>query len=97
MVKLLHVRRRHLYLTHRRRTIGQIQGRRRRRRLRAADTYQQGFHVEAGRRAAGLDGTLHLIEAMVGQQMQDANIVLDATPGTVLAFQVATQVVEERR
>lgn len=97
MVELLHIRQRHLHVTHRRRTIRQIQGCCRRGRLRAADTHQQGFHVEAGRRAVSLDGTLYLIEAMVGQQMQDANIVLDATPGTVLAFQVAAQLVEDRR
>lgn len=34
---------------------------------------------------------------MVRQQMQDANVMLDATPGTVLAFQVAAQFVEDRR
>jgi hypothetical protein len=40
---------------------------------------------------------LYLVEAMVRQQMQDADIVLDATPGTMLAFQVTAQLVEERR
>jgi hypothetical protein len=97
LVELLHVRQRHLYRTHRRRTIGQIQRRCHRHRRRPADTHQQGFHVEAGRRAVALDGTLYFVEAMVRQHMQDANIVLDATPGTVLAFQVATQLVEDRR
>lgn len=90
MIELLHVRQRYANVTHRRRTIRQIQGRcRRRGRLRAADTQQQGFHVEAGRTAAGLDGTLHGVEAVVGQQVQDANIVLDATTRTVLTLQVA--------
>jgi hypothetical protein len=97
LVELLHARQRHLYVTHRRRTIRQIQGRCRRHRLRPADTQQQSFHVEAGHRAVSLDGTLYLIEAMVGQQVQDADIMLDTTPGTVLAFQVAAQLVEDRR
>ena len=97
MVELLHVRQRHTHVTHCRYTIRQIQGRCRRGRLRPADTCQQGFHVEAGRTTAGLDRTLHFLQAMVGQHMQDADIVLDAPPRTVLTLQVATQLVEDRR
>lgn len=98
MVELLHVRQRHTYITHRRRTIRQIQGLTRRcRRLCAADTQQQGFHIEASRRAVALDGTLHLVEAMIGQQMQDTYIVLDAAARTVLTLQVAAELLEDRR
>jgi hypothetical protein len=98
LVELLHVRQRHTHVTHRRRTIRQIQGCCCRRHRRCpADTQQQSFHVEACRRAAGLDRTLHIVEAMVGQQVQDADIMLDTTPGTVLTFQVAAQFVEDRR
>ncbi len=89
MVELLHVRQRHLHVTHRRRTIRQIQGHcRRRRRLHPADPQQQGFHVEAGRTAARLDGTLHVVEAVVRQQVQDTDIVLDAAARAVLTLQV---------
>jgi len=89
LIELLHVRRRYVNVTHRRHTIRQIQGRcHRRGRLRAADTQQQGFHVEAVRTAARLDGTLHVVEAVVRQHMQDADIMLDATARTVLTLQV---------
>lgn len=91
MVELLHIRQRYVYVTHRRRTIRQVQGLTSRccRRLCPAHTQQQSFHVEAGRAAADLDGTLHLVKAMVGQQVQDADIVLDAASGTMLTLQVA--------
>jgi hypothetical protein len=88
LVELLHVRQWHPHLTHGRRTIRQVQGRGRRRLL-AADTQQQGFHVEARRTATGLHDTLYLLEGMVEQQMQDADIVLDATPRAMLTLQVA--------
>ena len=97
MVELPHIRQRHLYVTHRRRTIRQIQRRVRCRRWLAADTQQQRFHVEARRRAAGLDDTLHLVEGMVVQQVQDADIVLDAMPGAMLTLQITTQLVEHGR
>jgi hypothetical protein len=97
LVELLHVRQRHTHVAHRLGTIREIQGRCCRRRLLAADTQQQRFHVEARRAAAGLDRTLHVIEAVVGQQVQDADIMLDATPGAVLTFQVAAQFVEDGR
>jgi hypothetical protein len=40
---------------------------------------------------------LHLIEGMVMQQVQDADIMLDATPRTILTLQITAEVVEYRR
>jgi hypothetical protein len=98
LVELLHVWQRHLHVTHRRRTIRQIQGRCRRcGRLRPADSQQQGFHVEARGAAAGPDGTLHVVEAVVLQQVQDADIVLDAPARTMLTLQVAAKLLEHGR
>jgi hypothetical protein len=86
----MHVRQRYMNVAHRRRTIRQIQGRcRRRKRLRPTDTPQQGFHVESGRAAARLDGSLHVVETVVRQQVQDTDIVLDGTAWTMLTFQIA--------
>jgi hypothetical protein len=62
-----------------------------------AHTQQYGFDVETGGAPALLHGPLHLGDGMVLQQLQDADVVLDAAAGTVLPFQGCTQVAEESR
>jgi hypothetical protein len=44
-----------------------------------------------------LQGVLHGVERMVMQQVQDADILLDATSGTMLTLQITAEVVEDRR
>jgi hypothetical protein len=58
----------------------------------AADTQQQGLHVVARLGAAGCAGALHLGQRVVGQQLQDAHVVLGAAARPVLPLQRLAQV-----
>ena len=76
-------------VTHRRGAIREIQGSQGLASRLAADTQQNGFHIEARRAAAGLDGTLHQVQRMVQKQVQDSDIVFDALRRAVLVLQGA--------
>ena len=88
---------RHTHVTHRRRTIGEIQGCGRDVGAPLADTPQDGFHLEATGAAAGLDAALHLVQRMVQQQVQNPQIVFGPLPGPVLVLQGTAQLVKDRR
>jgi hypothetical protein len=62
-----------------------------------AHPQQHRFDVVPRRTPAGLDGSLHFVDGMLLQQLQDAGIVLDAAAGPVLFFQRRAQFAENGR
>ena len=98
MVKLAQVRRRHHDAAHRRRLLGVFQRRRRRGLGRPAPHAQQDrFDAVAGFATARLDHTLHLVDGVLFQQLQDTYEVLDATGWAVLFLQGFAQLAEYSR
>lgn len=97
MVELGQVGRRHHQVAHGR-GLGRALQRRHRRggRRAAAHAQQDRFHVVAGGAAAHLDDTLHVVDGVFLQQLQDANVVLHAAVRPVLLFQGRPQFAEER-
>ena len=87
MIELLQVRRRHAHFAYHLRLLGLGQRRRRVVPLGAAHTQEDGFHVEAGRAAAALDGLLHGVERMLVKQVQDADVIAHAAARAVLPLQ----------
>lgn len=63
----------------------------------AAHAQEDGFHVEAGRTPAALNGPLHHIERMLVEQVQDADVMPHAAARAVLPLQGGTQFLEDRR
>jgi hypothetical protein len=63
----------------------------------AADAQQDGFDVIASRVAAHFNRPLDVGDRMFVQQVQDANVVLGAAPGSVLFFQSGAEFAEQRR
>ena len=97
MVELPQVRRRHVQVAHARRLIGTPQRRRRARVLAPAHAQQNDFHVEAGGAAAAFDDALHLVDGMLVEQLQDADVVLGAACRSVLPLQGRAQFAEDGR
>lgn len=97
MVGLAQVRRRHQDAAHHRGLLGTIQRWRRGLGRAAAHAQQDRFDVVARRATARLDHALHLVDGVLLQQLQDANVVLDAAAGAVLLLQGFAQVAEDGR
>ena len=97
MVELAQVRRRHLHGTHRRDSLRQIQ------RFDGPAVVdglpphplQDRLDVEAELGSVLLDGPPNLLQGMLLQQLQDADVVLGSPAGPVLPFQGRAQFVEE--
>lgn len=58
---------------------------------------EDGFNVVAGFRPAPFDGPLYRLGRLLRQQLDDADVVLDATAWAVLLLQSGTQLGKERR
>jgi hypothetical protein len=98
LVELAQVGRRHYDAAHRYGLLRMIQRWRRRGLGRPAPHAQQDrFDVVARRATTRLDHTLHLVNGVFLQQLQDANVVLDAAAGAVLLLQGFAQLAEDRR
>lgn len=97
MIEPLQVRQRHAHVAYRRGAMREIQRSRDQASRLAADTQQNGFHIETRLAATALDGPLHLVQRMVQEQVQDTDKVFDSLSRPLLALQRAPQLVEHRR
>lgn len=99
MVKLPQVRQRHVQRPHRVRLFRQVQRRQRRHRSAGPMPHevQDAFDIVAGFGPTLFDGTLHDLGRLLGQQLHDADVLLDAAPRAVLLLQVGAQLGKQRR
>jgi hypothetical protein len=97
LVKLAQVWRRHHDVPHRRGLLVPIQRRRRALVAPAAQPQQDGLHVVARFATAHLNDTLHLVEGMVVEQLQDTHVLLDTAARAVLFLQGFPEFAEEGR
>jgi hypothetical protein len=97
LVELVQVRQGHAHVAHDLRLLRFGQRRRHDFGRSAAQPQHDRLDVEASRGAALLDDTLHLLERMRFEQLQQARVLLNATAATVLLLQGGAQFVEEGR
>jgi len=97
LIELVQVRRRHDDTAHHGGLVRRLQGGRRGRSRATPHAQQDGLHVIARFATARLDHALHLVDGVFVQQLQNANVVLDAAAGAMLVLQGFAEIAKDRR